>query len=76
MSYLQSHSLCMILFVAGLAVAWLFNTSLVGLVLGLVLILAGFIQYLIFFRCPNCHKSLVGLTFNIPEKCRHCGRRL
>lgn len=76
MSYLQSHSLCMVLFVVGLLVAWMFNTSLVGLILSLVLILGGLIQYLIFFRCPHCHKSLVSLNFNIPSQCRHCGHKL
>lgn len=76
MTYLQSYKLCMFLFVAGLAIAWLFNTALWGLILGLVLILGGFVQYLIFFRCPKCHKSLVGFRFVIPEKCRHCGHKL
>ena len=74
--YLKSKNLCFILMLSGLIISYTGAGKLWQMVLGLAVMLAGVIQMVIFYRCPDCHKSLFHWTWQTPVKCPRCGRRL
>ena len=47
------------------------------LLISIAILLGGFIQSLVFCRCPSCKKYLeVGLHRKIPKHCPNCGEKL
>lgn len=76
MDHRKSMALFWVLFAAGVAIGLL---SLIldsfGLMIAcMVLMIAGVIQYMIFYRCPSCGRHL-GRGFP-PNYCSHCGEKL
>lgn len=75
MDYWKSMVLFWILFAAGTA------TGLMSLILDIsvlmiacmVLIFAGMVQYMVFYRCPSCGGHL---GRGLPNYCPHCGEKL
>lgn len=47
----------------------------VGLILGIIVWIFGFIQLLMFYRCPNCYTFLPPRG-GIPKYCPKCGHKL
>lgn len=76
MDYEKSRNLCFGLFFAGLIANFVAQGNLVWMFIGTGTMIAGFVQLLFNYRCPQCGKLLLNWTWNIPERCPRCDRRL
>ena len=88
LDYKKSHDLLLMLLTGGTIVAFLglgvirlagsSAVEVAGAVIALIGAAAmgiGFIQALIFYRCPRCNRRLT-LRGGTPEHCRGCGQKL
>ncbi|MDE7404490.1 MAG: hypothetical protein K2M81_05220 [Lachnospiraceae bacterium] len=76
MDYKKSFWLYIICICAGGVLALIFSTTeeaKVGLILGIIVMILGLIQLLMFYRCPNCYTFL---PRGIPKYCPKCGHKL
>ena len=39
-------------------------------------VLIGVLQAYLFYRCPHCEKSLMGVRGDVPKHCPNCGEKL
>ena len=46
-----------------------------GMVVGLALMLAGFLWHALFLRCPHCH-TMFHIRQPIPKYCPNCGKHI
>lgn len=65
------------LFIGGCAVSMisLATEDILWEIIGLICIITGLINQLIFFRCPHC-RALMHDTIPFPEYCPYCGKKL
>ena len=64
----------------GIAVSVLLIAAVIDqmwlMVVGMIIMISGIIQFSIFYRCHYCGKSLTCIRGPIPECCPHCGKEL
>ena len=46
------------------------------MIVGSLLFFVSLIQAFVFYRCPNCGKSLIDVRGRVPEYCQNCGESL
>ncbi len=76
MNYRKSQRLMWGLFIIGFLLMAVGYKNGMYSVLGVLFIIGGILQQVVFYRCPYCNKSLMNCRDGIPQYCPHCGSEL
>jgi len=70
------YSIQIICWIAGIIIGLVGSQfSMVGSIIGLILMITGFVWHFLFLRCPHCRHSF-HVRQPIPKYCPNCGKQV